>query len=1031
MAKRISIIITYLFIGVLFFQARALGDDAEIFGGGVINVQPNVLIIFDNSGSMNEEVNVIPVSYDPSTTYSGDYDPSWVYYSFFGFWWSKFAYIGSDGVVQSSEIACDNARNSLNTNGHWQGKIRSSGSHSCEGWWSYMLRTGNYLNYITTVGATERKKIDIAKDTINDLIDTTDGVRFGLMVFNEDQGGHLVAPLGSDKTTLHSAINSITPSTWTPLAETLAEAGLYFARKPSWANPGVDYATDFPPAIEWRCQKNYVIIMTDGESTKDKGSILTRADYINGKSIGDYDNDGNDPGSYPSEGSDYLDDVAKFLHDEDLLTGALYDSGGVSFDDPNFVKQNIVTYTVGFDADNTLLEETADASHGQGHYYTTKDTGGEGVQSLSDIFQKIIGNILKVNSEFVAPVVPVSRMNKTYAGNCVYLGIFSPDNSGLWKGNLKKFGLSDDGELLDRDGNIATDSSGAIKEGAHSCWVSVTGLEGMEVEKGGAGQELLTQSPRLFYTYNTGTTLTPFDKSDISPEDLGLSTTSERDDLVDFIRAEGIYDPTSGSSDARTWVLGDILHSRPAVLYDDTNNKNVIFVGANDGFFHCFVDDDKGTDNDLTDDTVNEEWCFVPWDLVPRLKYLRSDSEHDYYVDGTPVVYTSSGHTYVTFGLRRGGEWYYTLDVTNYTSPSFAWKVSPGILGIETLGESWSTPRFCTIKEAGGSTRDVLLLTGGYDTNEDNPDPGASDTRGRAVYAVDATTGARCDTINFNHSNYNQMLYSMVDLTSFDSNSDGFEDTIYAPSLGGNLFVFNDRDEDGTWDARRLFSAGNSGTDKLKKFFYSPGIAQETFGDYVYIGTGDREDPMKTSVTNQFYAIKNKWPSTWDDNSDTLTPSDLVDVTSDVLQDTTKTEEEKASVRESIDNGMGWYIDLENPGEKVVSSAIIFDKVVYFTTFTPSVETTSGTDLCFQHGSGTARLYALDYTTGNAAIDFNGDGNITKEDRSKAIGSGIPSQPVVVVTKTGAHVVVGTEGGVFSTTVNTDQNIIRYYWKQN
>jgi len=199
----------------------------------------------------------------------------------------------------------------------------------------------------------------------------------------------------------------------------------------------------------------------------------------------------------------------------------------------------------------------------------------------------------------------------------------------------------------------------------------------------------------------------------------------------------------------------------------------------------------------------------------------------------------------------------------------------------------------------------------------------------------------------------------------------------------------------------------------------------------VYIGTGDREDPMKTTVTNQFYAIKNKWPSTWDDNSDTLTPSDLVDVTSDVLQDTTKTEEEKASVRESIDNGMGWYIDLENPGEKVVSSPIIFDKVVYFTTFTPSVETTSGADLCFQHGSGTSRLYALDYTTGNAAIDFNGDGNITKEDRSKAIGSGIPSQPVVFVTKTGAHVVVGTEGGVFSTTVNTDQNIIRYYWKQN
>jgi len=32
---------------------------------------------------------------------------------------------------------------------------------------------------------------------------------------------------------------------------------------------------------------------------------------------GDYDGDGNDPGSYGSDGTDYLDDVAKYLYEND------------------------------------------------------------------------------------------------------------------------------------------------------------------------------------------------------------------------------------------------------------------------------------------------------------------------------------------------------------------------------------------------------------------------------------------------------------------------------------------------------------------------------------------------------------------------------------------------------------------------------------------------------------------------------------------------------------------------------------------
>jgi len=142
-------------------------------------------------------------------------------------------------------------------------------------------------------------------------------------------------------------------------------------------------------------------------------------------------------------------------------------------------------------------------------------------------------------------------------------------------------------------------------------------------------------------------------------------------------------------------------------------------------------------------------------------------------------------------------------------------------------------------------------------------------------------------------------------------------------------------------------------------------------------------------------------------------------------------EAEKDAVETALDTKKGWYIDLEHSGEKVVSSPLIFDKVVYFTTFTPSASTESSGDLCFTQGSGTARLYALAYKTGNAVFYFSGDSNLTKEDRCLTIGSGIPSQPVIIVTKTGGHVLVGTEGGVHSQSIMSGQDINRYYWKQN
>jgi type IV pilus assembly protein PilY1 len=1056
----------------MLMAGSAHADDTDIFGGGVVNVPPNVLIIFDNSGSMSGNV-WVPGSadpYDPAYIYSGTYRLDRVYrYRTWSNSWVEFANIGSDYVVDATEIACEAARNDLNELGTWSGYINTSSPFGCTPTptSSRVLRTGNYLNYLRLGSGHWEAKLTVAKRTISNLIRTTSGVRFGIMIFrtedSQDQGGKILAPIATrdtlaDKQTLINAINTISAETWTPLAETMAEAGLYFARKQSWFNSGVDYETAYSPAIQYRCQKNFVILMTDGESTQDRDSRLWDTNYINDKPIGDYDNDtsikteyqwvdsSGVKHSYGSYGSDYLNDVAKFLHDEDLL-GDISDLSGASFNTPGIhQKQNIRTYTIGFDVNHVLLSETADQNHGNGHYFTTS----EGL-NLEDIFATIIGDIMESNAQFISPVVPVNRLNRTYADNGIYIGLFSPDAStpGLWKGNLKKFGFDKKGIIRDKNGDEATDpTTNQIKDSSYSAWSTVPeGVsEGMAVGVGGAGAVLASAShpARHFYT-NTGTTLVTLNATSATTADLGLSTDAERDDLLDFVRGQGIYHPTSGTEGTkRDWILGDIIHSQPAVVYDRAGSKNVLFVGANDGFLHCFVDNDKNTPETIADDEVHEQWAFVPRDLVPKLKYLPSEGmtvepalgnkEHEYYVDGTPKAYSTGNRTYLAFGLRRGGKnlttggeltnQYFILNITDYLTPSFVANISTTILGSEAdderLGQSWGTPHFCSIKTGSGAgdKADVLLLTGGYDTNQDNSDPGTADSKGRALFAVNAASGTRTGlSLNFNHKNFSKMRYSMVDLCSYDEDDDGCEDVIYAPSVGGDLFVFDDASDvtgtknDGAWTSRLLFSAQNmGGTDKLRKFFYAPSIAQESWGDMVYIASGDREHPMATYGTayNRFYAIRYSFPATWDNDSP-LTDSSLTDVTS--------------SYNPATVSSNGWYFNLNNSGEKAVSSPLVFEKVAYITTFTP--QTTVASDPCGLTGAGVARLYAVNYLTGQAVFDFDGDGT---PERSVTIGSGIPSEPTLVVTQQGNFIVVGTQEGPFSFDTLSKHGIHRYYW---
>jgi type IV pilus assembly protein PilY1 len=1035
--KSFLLIIPFL---LLLFIGTSFAHDTDLYTASGAGVEPNILIIFDNSISMNTEVQAY--FYDNTTIYTPEtYPRDTVYYS-----------TGSGGWSVFGEVSCLNAQTVLTNNGHYEGNTNSS----CTGTYK-TLRTGNYRNYLASIGGDETlPKLTIAKTVIKDFLDTINGVRVGVMIFNNNEGGHLQSFITSladtTRTQLKNDVNNINANTYTPLAETLYEAGLYFKGGRSYFNSGVNYTSP----IQYSCQRNYVIIITDGEPTYDRNSVLKDGATVSGTvfpKIGDQDGDKREPGMvndphYDLNGSDYLDDVAKYLYDTDLrsdLTGT----------------QNIITYAIGFTISSSLLERTATLGHGR-YFYS------QNAQNLASVFQNIIGEILAKSTSFVAPIVPVSRLERTTAGDKIYLAFFKPAANEMWSGNIKKFGVQQTdnpgsglykGDITDSSGNKALDSSGQFYSTARSFWTSAS-MDGGEVEQGGVGEVLMnrnfTSNPRNLYTYfytnanlNHSSNAFTTGNASITPTVLGLlaDDTTGKNKLINFVFGYDAYDDNANgnTTEKRDWLLGSFLHSRPLIIHYGTT-RSVIFAGANDGMLHAFDDSDG-----------RELWGFIPPVVLNKLQALHADLIETY-VDGSPRTYLSydaNGNltqAILLFGLRRGGDCYYALDVTNPDVPTFLWEIGPGgrvyltnpkdaLTDYQQLGQTWSSPIIGKIAYGAGE-KWVAFIGGGYDTNQDNDPVLASDSKGRAIYVVDLLTGSLVK--RFSITEYPDMTYSIPsDISKVDTDGNGKIDRLYVGDMGGRIWRFNICDpnypdpsspshcdaDPANWTAKIVFKS-NPGASDRRKIFYPPDVTLERDTanyEMLFFGTGDREAPKESAVINRIYAVKDKNPSTPYQES-----TDLVNVTSDILQDPTKTEAQKIDILNQLKSASGWFITLEYASEKSLATPVVFYKTAYFTTFTASAEGQVG-DPCYV-GEGTGRLYALKYNNGNAVFNFDLTNDVSgtvyaKTDRSLIMGTAIPSGVIITFVGGTAVAYAGVGGGVYTPQLGSRSPLVPMTWR--
>lgn len=1074
MIRRMSLI-TILCLGFALALVRfASADDTEIYGSTSSTVKPNVLIIFDNSGSMNDEV-PDGAPYDPNTTYPAQNDcknssgntvncsANQVYKHTTSNGNDVYTTYVSMSTVQSN---CATAYTALSTAGQYQGLLRTNGNCTNSNG-TYV--TGNWVNWLP-VGSATSPKIDIAKSVVTNLINTTTGVKFGVLIFNDNGdssgshdhghsggGGGGGTPLaseegarflsyngytayvndmtvGTNKSKLISAINHIDAETYTPLAESLFEAMRYYKGQ-STAYPAANGSITYTSPIEADCQLNYVLIVTDGMSTHDRNSVLTSI-CTNGDC--NNDNDAQLNQSIDRDGSHYLDDVARYMRTNDMNS---------SFNG----MQTVTTYTVGFGLDGgeaaavDLLEKTA--SEGGGEAFLATNT-----QQLSQKLSNIIGSILATNSSFVAPVVPVSPSNKTYSGNNVYVGFFRPNQTGFWSGNIKKYGIQN-GIIVDKNGNAATDSYGNFKSSAQSYWS--TAPDGPEVEAGGVGDLLSNRDPstRLLYTYlGTNSSLTNssnlFTKTNagLTPAmfGYGASDTTSKNNMIDYVYGYDVFG--ANPSATRDWIMGDVLHSRPVVV-SYNQNLSVIYAGSNDGMLHAF-EDNFGT-NSSTDG--KEKWGFIPQDVISNLDNL-TGSVHGYFVDGAPAVYINdanndgqittggSDQVILVFGEHRGGGAFWAIDVTDPNSPVFKWKIDSATSGFSELGQSWSQPQIGKMN-IGGTTKQVMIIGGGYDDVHEDTLPPTADTKGRAVYAVDVTTGAKIweysyatSVTNDAGSTKDDMTYAIPsDVTIMDTNIDGLIDRVYVGDVGGRMWRFDvGNSSTSSWTGKIIFKS-NPGNDSStgRKIFYPPDVTFEANYQFLFFGTGDREHPVSsTTVVDRLYAVRDYSASGFitEGSSAAAATNQLMDVTSNLLQDPGSSSSTINTTTASLAGNGGWYIRLTSQtAEKDLSTTIVLNKVVTFTTYAP-LQLTSNTTCSANLGTGYA--YSLNYQNGNSVYDYNSNSSVGLNDRASSLGAGIPSGVVITITPNLATGLVGVGGGIDTVQVPSTDSANKIYWHE-
>lgn len=399
-------------------------------------------------------------------------------------------------------------------------------------------------------------------------------------------------------------------------------------------------------------------------------------------------------------------------------------------------------------------------------------------------------------------------------------------------------------------------------------------------------------------------------------------------------------------------------------------------MGANDGMLHAF----DGT-------TGTELMAYMPQKMLTAeanlADYASKTYKHKYYVDGSPVVADAyvdgSWRTILLGSLGRGGNSLFAIDVTDPQALSGANKAQKILWdkSFPELGITTSKPAIARLNNG----KWAAVVGFGYNNS----------TNKAGLLVIDLADGSVIRTITTTSASEN----GLGQIEGWDRNSDGNTDWFFGGDLKGNVWKFDLSDQNPAlwgvaYEDRPLFTAvDGAGVPQPITGGVSLSSQPETGQLWVFFGTGkmlSAEDPLRSDA-NTWYGIRD---------------GIVINNKAELKQRQIIAQEDNARVIEAgapydMADLRGWYINLNDPRERIVNRPQVVGNSLVINTVAP------GDNECNPQGSGWV-MSVNPYTGGRLSytyFDRNKDKKFDKNDDINEVPvsairfDGMPSEPAV------------------------------------
>lgn len=752
-------------------------------------------------------------------------------------------------------------------------------------------------------------------------------------------------------------------STFTPLAGTLGTVASYFGNT----------LTGKPTPISQTCQRNFVVLATDGNPTgKTDGSMYTLADQTSTY------NAGTGAWTYSTAANDVFNRITG------LRSLAITNNAGVNG------TYDVQTYVVGLGdsvanpASVATLNRMASLG-GTGQAYLASDSA-----SLTAAFARISTDIIARTGASSSVAL---NAGSWAADTDTYQAKFNPDD---WTGQLLAYRLDSTG-LPQTTPRWDAGQRLGLKHWSTGRQILTYKASASLGSRGIAFRwPVLSAAP-------TATELSPAMVTALNTSPAG-AVDANGSLRLNYLRGDTSREVRNCSAcTAPTFrnrsisVLGDIINSAPvyvksggryvrdgaeAAAYSTYRTTRaampaMVYVGANDGMLHAF-----------NADTGDEAFAYVPSMVADRLSKLTDPAySHQYTVDGSPVAgdvyYGSAWHTVLVGGLAAGAKGLYGLDISNTAwfneanaSKVVRWEISGSDADV---GYIFQPPVLAKMKNG----RWMALTGNGYNS-----------TNGVAVLLlVDVETGAitRISTkVGAATAAGSNGLSGVVAVSTANN---GVADVVYGGDQAGNLWKFDLSSSDSSeWkvafgsssNPKPLFTTASGQTITSR-----PDVTPHPSGGYlVTVGTGRYLDLTDTTAgsAQALYGI-------WDQGAE-VKMSDLVvqsvlgtvsgtgqptyRITSYVVGKpaTVYTGDNSITRASYLSGKRGWVLNLPTSGERIVTQAAVrYGKVIVSSMIPSSLPCSAG---------GSGWIMEVDAVTGNRpdtpSFDTNADSLVDATD---------------------------------------------------